>query len=430
MKHTLKKLSDTKVSLAITVSADELKHAKEHALKTLAPKVKVPGFRQGKVPAAVAEKNIDPSALASEALEEAINHALNEAFAAEDLRVLDQPSVELGEFKPYESLEFTAEVEVLPAVTLGDYTKLKTKKDKVEVTEEEIQEVLGRMLRGFAEKKEVDREAKDGDEVLIDFEGRDEKGELVAGAAGTDYPLVLGSKTFIPGFEEGIIGKKAGETFDLPVTFPKDYHAEALKGAKVSFKTTIKKVTELELPEVNDEFAKKAGPFETKQELLDDIKNEIKTQKDRAADDKFKDDLLTELADNSEVPHSEVLVQDQMNSVEQDTMQNLMYRGMSPEQYMESQGFKDRDEWREKEFRDAAIRRVKSGLVLAELSKAEKVEVSQEEVQTRLDEMKAQYKDPKMQAQFDTPETRRNLANRVLTEKTIDRLVEINSKKK
>lgn len=428
MKHTLKKLSDTKVSLSISVDKDDLAHAKTHALKTLAPRVKVAGFRPGKVPMNVAEKNIDPSALASEVVEEAINHALNEAFAAEDLRVLDQPAVELGEFKPYDSLEFTAEVEILPAVKLGDYKKLKTKKPKVEVGDADIDEVLQRMRQGFGERKEVERAAKEGDEVTIDFEGRDEKGELVSGASGTDYPLQLGSKTFIPGFEEGIVGKKTGETFDLPLTFPDDYHAAALKGAKVTFKTTIKKIVEIELPKVDDELAKKAGPFETKKQLLDDIKNEITAQKNRTADEEYKDALLGELAEKSEVPHSEVLVQDQMNSVEQDTMQNLMYRGLSPEQYMESQGYKDRDEWREKEFRDAAIRRVKSGLVLAELSKAEKIEVSKEELEARLNEMKQQYNDPKMQAQFDTPESRRNLANRVLTEKTIDRLVELNSK--
>ncbi|MBC7746552.1 trigger factor [Pedobacter sp.] len=429
MKHTLKNLSDTKVSIIITVSSEELLHAKGHALKTLGPRMSLAGFRPGKVPANVAEKHLDPSALASETAEEAINHAINEVIKLEDLRVLDQPSVELGEFKPYESLEFTAEIEILPAVTLGDYTKLKAKKEKVVVSEDEVDQVLQRMRQGFGEKKEVSRAAKTGDEVVIDFEGRDKAGELVAGAAGTDYPLTLGSNSFIPGFEDGLVGKKVGETFELPLTFPKDYHAEALKGAKVTFKTTIKKVTEVDLPVVDDAFAKKAGPFETATELLDDIKNEILVQKERVADDKLKDDLLGELADKSTVPYSEVLVNDQMNSVEQDTMQNLMYRGLSPEQYMESQGFKDRDEWREKEFKTVATNRVRSGLVLAELSKAEKIEVSKEELEARLVEMKQQYKDPKTQAQLDTPESRRNLANRVLTEKTIDRLIEINIKK-
>ena len=428
MKHTLKKITDTKVSLHIIVSADELSHAKDHALKTLGPRMSLPGFRPGKVPATVAEKNLDPSVLANETVEEAINHALNEAIRAEDLRVLDQPGVEIGEFKPYETLEFTAEIEILPKVTLGNYTKLKSKRDKVVVKNDEIDQVLQRMRQGFSEKKDVDRAAKKGDEVTIDFEGRDKAGELVAGAAGTDYPLQLGSGTFIPGFEDGLVGKKAGDSFDLPLTFPKDYHSEALKGAKVIFKTTVKKVVEVQLPEVDDAFAKKAGPFESKQELLDDIKNEITAQKERAADDKLKDDLLSELAGKSKVPFSEVLVNDQMDSVEKDTMQNLMYRGISPEQYMESQGFKDREEWCEKEFKDVAIQRVRSGLVLAELSKAEKVEVSKEELETRLTEMKKQYPDAKTKADLDAPESRRDLANRVLTEKTIDRLVEINTK--
>lgn len=428
MKHTLKKLSDTKISLEISVERDELLHAKEHAVKTLAPKVKVAGFRPGKVPPAVAEKNLDPTALASETVEVAINHALNDVITSEDLRVLDRPSVELGEFNPYESLAFTAEVEILPAVTLGDYKKLKAKRAKVTVAESDIEEVITRMRQGFAEKKEVTRAAKEGDEAIIDFEGRDEKGELVAGASGKQYPLSLGSNTFIPGFEEGIVGHKAGEEFDLPLTFPDDYHADALKGAKVTFKTTLQKVNEVVLPEVTDEFAKKAGPFESVKELRDDVENEIKTQKERQADDDYKDALLGELAENSTVPLSDVLVEDQMKGIERDTMQNLMYRGITPEQYMEAQGYKDHDEWHEKEFKEAAIRRVKSGLVLAELTKAEKIDVTQDELEARLAEMKSQYKDPKMQAQLDSPESRRDLANGVLTEKTIDRLVEINTK--
>lgn len=428
MKHTLMKISDTKISLSVSLGVEELKHAKDHAVKALAPKVRVAGFRPGKVPAAVAEKNIDTSALASEAIEHAINDALNEIVKTEDIRVLDRPSVELGEFKPYESLEFTAVIDILPAVTLGDYKKLTAKKEKIVVGKKDIVEVLTRMRQGFAEKKTVQRAVKDGDEVIIDFVGHDVNGELVAGAAGSDYPLLVGSHTFIPGFEEGIIGHVPGDTFELSLSFPKDYHSETLKGVNVVFKIDLKAVSEVTLPEVDDDFAKRAGPFQTAKELHADIENEIKTQKDRVADDNYKDALLGELVEKSKVPVPEILVDDQMKSIEQDSMQNLMYRGITPEQYIESQGFTDREQWREKEFRSLAIRRVSSGLVLAELSKVEKIEVSQAELEARLSEMKQQYPDPKTQQQMDTPDSRRDIANRVLTEKTIARLVEINTK--
>ena len=429
MKHTLKKLSDTKVSLTITVDADELQTAKDRALSRLASQIKVAGFRPGKVPTHVAEKHLEPAALANETVEIAINHALNDVIDAEDLRVLDRPSVDLGDFTPYESLKFTAEIEVLPSVKLGDYKKLKAKRTPAKVAEADIDEVLERLRSGHSDNHDVTRAAKDGDEAVIDFEGRDEAGELVDGASGKEYPLKLGSGTFIPGFEEGIVGHKAGEVFDLPLTFPDDYHADALKGAKVTFTVTLQKVREVALPKLDDAFAAKVGPFQKIDELRDDIRKELTGQKEREADEKYKDDLLGELAEKSDVPVPEILIEDQIRGIQQDLRQNLMYRGLTFEQYVQSQGFKDEDEWRTKEAREAAIRRVKSGLVLAEVTKAEKLEATTEELEARLAQFKQQYPDPKTQAQLDTPEARRDIANRVLTEKAIDRLVELNSKK-
>lgn len=429
MKHTLKKLSDSKLELTISVDAKELGDAKNFAVKQLASKVKVPGFRPGKAPANLAEKHLDQTALASEAVEHAINRALTDAIEKEDLRVLDRPQVDIGEFKPYDVLEFVATIEVLPPVKLGDYKKLSAKKEAVKVAKADIDEVIDRMRQNFAEKKEVKRAAKDGDEVVLDFDGRDKDDQPVSGAKGDNYPLTLGSKSFIPGFEEGVVGHKAGDEFDLPVTFPDDYHAEALKGAKVTFKIKVSKVSEIVLPELTDELAKKAGGFDTVKALEDDIKRELTAQKERQVDEKYKDDLLGALVEKSEVTAPEVLVHDQMHSLEQDATQNMMYRGISAEEYMQTQGYSDNHEWLEKEFREPAERRVKAGLVLAELSKAEKIEVTQEELETRLDEMKQQYSNnTEILKQLDSPESRRDLANRVITEKTIERLVEINSK--
>lgn len=428
MKHTLKKLSDTQVLVSITLESNELQTAKALALKHLAPQVKVAGFRAGKAPANVIEKHLDPMTVANETTEHAINIALNDVVAAEDLRVLDRPQIDLKDFKPYESMEFEATIEILPDIKLGDYKKLSVKRDAVKVTEKEIDDVVDRMREQFATKKTVERAAKNGDEVILDFTGRDSKGELVDGASSDNYHLNLGSKTFIPGFEEGVVGHKAGDAFDLPVTFPKDYHAEALKGAKVTFAITVHKVEEVELPKVDDEFAAKVGPFKTVAEMREDVERELTAQKDKAADDKLKDDLVGALVDKSTIPLPQLLVDDQMKSIEQDTMQNLMYRGITPEDYMKSQGYKDHDEWHDKEFKTAAERRVKAGLVLAELSKVENIEISQTELDSRLSTMLDQYKNnPDIQKQLDTPEARRDLANRVLTEKTVDRLVALNS---
>lgn len=428
MKHVVKKPSDTQVHLTVTLTAADLNPIQQKTIARLAKSVKAPGFRAGKVPAAVAAKQIDPNHLNQEVLEDAINATAVQALDAENIMPLDRPKVDVVKYVPGEELEYTAEVEIIPAIKLGDYKKLKATKSKTDVGEKDVAEVIERLQTSMATKEDVDRAAKDGDEVIMDFKGTDKDGKEVAGATGNDYPLTLGSGTFIPGFEEGLIGKKAGDVFDLPLTFPKDYHHKPLAGAKVTFTVTVKAVKEVKNPELNDEFAAKAGPFKTIAELKADITRELTEQKEREAIDKMKDELVEQLVKGSHVPAPDVLVNDQIDSIERDFVQNLMYRGMTLEQYLEQQGL-TKDEWREKELREQAIRRVQVGLALAELSKVEGIEVSREQLDSRLKEMLERYNNaPDVAKQLDTPEARRDIANRMLTEKTVDRLVEINSK--
>ena len=430
MKTTVKHLSDTKVELTITLDKADLKAAEQVALTKLAKNIKAPGFRKGKVPASVAAKHVEPEMLAQQTLEDALSKAVAESYLKEGIQALERPAVEIKKYVPGDTVEFTAEAEILPHITLGDYKKLKPSAKKITVTEAEIDEIIDRMRQGFGEKKTVTRAAKNGDEVTIDFVGKKDDVAFDGGTA-KDYDLVLGSNSFIPGFEEGIIGKKVGETFDLKLTFPKDYHVADLKGADVIFTTTLTGVKEVVLPEVNDEFAAKAGPFKTLVELRDDIKREITAQKEREAAEMMKDDLVKQLVEASTVPVPEVLLKDQAESIERDMTQNLMYQGLTLDQYLENKGFASRDKWLETEVNDAARKRVQAGLVLAELSKAEKVEASSEELDNHVNLYKQQYaNNPRMVAQFDTPEARRDIANRLLTEKTVDRLVELNTKKK
>lgn len=426
MKTTVKNLSDTKVEVTISVDAKELADAEKVALVKLSNTVKVPGFRKGKVPASVAAKHIDPQALQEQLLDDAISKAVAEAFLSEKIQALERPTVDIKKYLPNDSLEFVAEVEILPAITLGDYKKLTAKAAKTSVTAKEVDEIIERMRNGMAEKKEVTRAAKDGDETLIDFVGKRD-GIAFDGGTGTDYTLKLGSGQFIPGFEEGVVGHKAGEEFDVDLEFPKDYHAPDLAGAKVTFTVTLKKVTEAVLPKVDDAFAKKAGPFETVAELKDDVKREISAQKDKEAGEKLRDDLISELIEKSKVPVPELLVQDQMRSIEQDFAQNLTYRGLDIDTYLTSNGFPNEEEWREKEVKPAAERRTKAGLILAELTKAENVTATDEEIDEHVGVHRQQYaNNPEALKQFETEEVRRDIANHYLTEKTIERLVELN----
>ena len=428
MKTTVKKLSDTNVCLTITLGADELNAAEQVALTKMARDLKVPGFRKGKVPVSVAAKHVNPMALQEQVLDNALSKAVAEAFMNEKLQALERPSVEVKKFVPNQEVEFTAEATVVPPVKLGDYKKLKAKPQAVKVEAKDVDEIIERMQQNFVDKTEVKRAAKDGDEAIIDFVGKKD-GVAFDGGSAKDFALKLGGGQFIPGFEEGVVGHKAGETFDLDLEFPKDYHAENLAGAKVVFSVTLRKVNELKLPELNDEFAAKCGPFTDIKELKADIKHEITAQKEREAKEKLKDELVAELADSSKVALPELLIDDQMRSIEQDLMQNLSYRGLTMDSYLKTQGFKDKADWQKKEARPAAEKRVKAGLVLAELSKELGVEVSREELDAQISTFKQQYgKDAKLAARFDDPNVHRDIANRMITDKTIDKLVELNSK--
>lgn len=429
MKTSFKNTSDTEVMLTVTLGVEELAIAEQVAAEKLARDVKVPGFRKGKAPLATAIKHVDPSVLQEQTINNAISKSISEAFLErQDIRALDRPMVEVKKFVPNESLEYIATVEILPTVKLGNYKKLKAKAEKVVVSKEEIDEVVERMQKGLGEKKEVGRAAKNGDEVIIDFVGKKD-GVAFDGGSSTDYPLVLGSNQFIPGFEDGVVGKKAGETFDLDLEFPADYGSKELSGQKVVFSVTLKAVKEVVLAEINDEFAKKAGPFKTADEMLADIKRELSSQKERENNEKLKDQLITQLVDASDVPAPKILIEDQARSIEKDFTQNLMYQGLTLEQYLENKGFESREKWIEAEVNDIALKRVKSGLVLAELSKAEKIEATSEELEAQVEKFKTQYsKNPDVLKQFELPEVRRDIANRLITEKTVERLVQLNSK--
>lgn len=428
MKTTVKKLSDTNVCLTITLGADELNAAEQVALTKMSRDLKVPGFRKGKVPISVAAKHVNPMALQEQVLDSALSKAVAEAFMNEKLQALERPSVEVKKFVPNQEVEFTAEATVVPPVKLGDYKKLKAKPQAVKVEAKDVDEIIERMQQNFVDKTEVERAAREGDEVIIDFVGKKD-GVAFDGGSAKDFALKLGGGQFIPGFEEGVVGHKVGETFDLDLEFPKDYHAENLAGAKVVFSVTLHKVNELKLPELNDEFAAKCGPFTDIKELKADIKREITAQKEREAKEKLKDELVAELADSSKVALPELLIDDQLRSIEQDLMQNLSYRGLTTDSYLKAQGFKDKADWQKKEARPAAEKRVKAGLVLAELSKELGVEVSREELDAQISTFKQQYgKDAKLAARFDDPNVHRDIANRMITDKTIDKLVELNSK--
>lgn len=426
MKTKVKNISDVKVELTISLGVEELKAAEQVALTKLAKEVKIEGFRKGKAPLEMVAAQVDQNVLGQEVIENALSKAVAEAFLKEKIQAINRPEVDVKKFIPGTELEFTATSEIMPKVELGDYKNLKVKKEKVSVSQKEVNETIDQILKNFTEKKKVKRAAKEGDEVIIDFLGKKD-GVAFDGGKAEKFPLELGSKSFIPGFEEGLIGKKAGDELSLDLKFPKDYHAKDLAGAKVVFEVKIHEVRENVLPEINEEFLSKLGKFKTKEDFEKQIKEDLKTQKQAEADDKFKDELVKKLAEVSKVPVPEILLEDQKQSIEMDMQQNLMYSGLSLDDYLKRMN-KTREEWLENDVKAVAESRVKSGLALAELSKVEKIQSSVDELDARIAQLKEQYGNSKeVVKQLSSDDVRRNLANQILTEKTIDLLVKLNS---
>lgn len=413
--------TDTKVKLTITADQAVIDSVKEAVLTRLSKDVKVQGFRPGKAPAKLVEQQIDQSVFQTEFLETIVNQLYVEAAQTENLRPVAQPEITIAKFVPFTTLEFTAEVETVGTIKLPDYKKIKLSAKTTPVTAKEVDTVIDNLLSRGGEKKDVTRAAKDGDEVVIDFFGTDAKTkEPISGADGKDYPLVLGSKSFIPGFEDALIGVKPGAKTEFKLTFPKDYGAKTLQNKKVNFAVTVHKVQEIVKPKLDDKFAASLGPFKNVAELKADVKKQLQAEKDQENQRAYDNELLEKIADKSTVAIPDVMIEQEIDRMEDEEKRNVVYRGQTWQEHLDEEGL-TAEAHREKQ-REGATMRVKAGLVLAEVAEQEDITVSPEELDIRMNLLKGQYSDPAMQAELDKPENRRDIMSRMLTEKTLDKL--------
>jgi trigger factor len=421
MQVSKKNLSETKLTLTIKGDAKDLQSIKQETVQALAKDVKVQGFREGKAPLNLVEKQLNPQLLQTEFLERAINMLYVLAAQQEKVRPVAQPEVKITKFVPFDTVEFTADVEVIGEIKLPDYKKIKLTKKTIKVTDKDVEEVLEQLKKRDGAKKEVARAAKAGDQLTIDFAGTDAKiGDAINGADGKDYPLTIGSNTFIPGFEDQLIGLKPGAEKTFDITFPKDYGVKALQSKKVTFKVTVHKVEELVDAVIDDKFAAKIGPFKTVAELKTDIKKQLAAEQQNQADRDFANELLDKIAEKTTVALPESLINDQLDRMDQEEKQNLIYRGQTWQEHLDAEGVTEEEH--RKRNRPQAEQRVKVGLALTEIAEKEKIEVTPEELEIRLQLLKGQYPDKKMQAELDKLENRREIASRMTSEKTLDKL--------
>ena len=424
MKVTKKDLSATSVEFAVVADEQEIKHAHDESVRHLSRGVKVKGFREGHVPFEVAEKAISPTALADEEANHVINDSISQLVRDNHLQILDRPNVEVTKFVPGQILEFKATIEIVPELDMPDFSKISVKREPVKITDAQVDEILANLQKGQASKEKVERTAQTGDEAEIDFEGFSD-GVAFDGGKGEKYPLMLGSGSFIPGFEEQIVGHKKGDEFDVKVDFPKNYGAKNLAGKPATFKVKLLEVREVKLPTLDDSFAKKLAPdLKTLDDLKRDIRRELTARGEQEANGKFQNDLITAVANEVKIDRlPEVLVSDQLQAVENDFSTNLMYRGMTLEQFLATEKL-THDEWVKRDLRPVAETRTKNSIILAQLAREWKITATDDEVVARQSELMARYTRPELRDQLKQPAAIREIAQQIVTEKTLTKLAQ------
>ena len=424
MQILLETTGPTNLKLQITADQALLDAIKTVAISRLGRNLKLQGFRPGKAPLHLIEKQLDRQLLQSEFLETAVNRLYVDAVQDKKLRPVAQPKVDVMKFVPFTTLEVSYELEVLGTITLPDLSKLKLAKPAVVVGAKDVDEVVANLRSRAALKEDIDRAAKAGDQTIINFSGVDTKSkEPITGATGNDYPLLLGSNSFIPGFEPQLIGLKAGDSKEFNITFPADYSAVELQKRKVTFSVTVTKVQAITEPKLDDAFAATVGPFTKLTELKGDIHNQLEQERTSQAERAYENQLLELIAGKTKVVIPDVLIEEEMERIEAEEKRDVVYRGQTWQQHLDAEKLTE-EQHREKQ-RPAAELRVKAGLVLGEIADQEKIIVEPAELEMQIQLLKGQYSDPKMQVELDKPENRRDILSRILSQKSLERAKEL-----
>ena len=376
--------------LTIEVSADDLEKALQSAYMKQKNKISLPGFRKGKVPRQMIEKMYGAEIFYDDAANALIPKAYADAYDECELEIVSRPEIDVVQIEKGKPFIFTAEVATKPEVTLGEYKGLEVDKISTRVTQKEVDAKVQEEAEKNARTITVeDRPVQDGDEVILDFEGFVD-GVAFEGGKGENYPLTIGSGSFIPGFEEQLVGAEAEKEVEVNVTFPEDYHAEDLKGKAAVFKCTIHEIKAKELPEIDDEFAAEVSEFDTLEEYKADIKAKIKEQKASEGKTKQEDQVVEQAVKNAEYEIPKAMIETQALQMVEDFGQRIQSQGLTMEQYFQFTGM-TADKMLE-EMRPQAIKRIETRLVLEAIAKAENIEISDEKLDEELAKMAEAYK--------------------------------------
>ncbi len=390
MSLQVEKTEKNMAKLTIEVSAEELEKALQGAYMKQKNQISVPGFRKGKVPRQMIEKMYGAAIFYDEAANALIPDAYAKAYDEAGLEIVSQPKIEVVQIEKGQPFIFTAEVATKPEVTLGEYKGLKVDKVSNRVTAKEVEAKLEEEQKKNARTITVeDRAVQDGDEIVLDFEGF-VNGVAFEGGKGENYPLTIGSGSFIPGFEEQLIGVEAEKEVEVNVTFPKEYHAEDLAGKEAVFKCTVHEIKVKELPELDDEFAAEVSEFDTLDEYKADIKAKIKEQKLAEGKRQKEDQAVEQAVANATMEIPEPMIDTQVQQMVQDFAQRMQSQGLSMEQYFQFTGLTA--EKMLEEMRPQAVKRIETRLVLEAIAKAENIEITDEKIDEEIAKMAEMYK--------------------------------------
>ena len=390
MSVQIEKLEKNMAKLTIEVPAEEFEAAIEKAYQKAKGRIALPGFRKGKAPRKMIEKMYGAGVFYEDAANIVIPEAYDNAVKECGENIVSRPAIDVTQIEAGKSFIFTAEVALKPEVTLGEYKGVEVPKQEIEVTEEEIQAEVDKERERNSRTIDVDdRAVENGDLIKLDFDGSVD-GVPFEGGKATDYPLTIGSGSFIPGFEDQLIGAKIGEEVEVNVTFPEEYHAENLKGKAAVFKCKVNEIKVKELPEADDEFAQDVSEFDTLAEYKEDLKKNLFEKKEAAAKREKENAAVAKAVENAQMEIPEAMIQEQVRRMVEDFARRIESQGITMTQYMQFTGMDQAK--MEEQMKPEALKRIQNSLVLEAVAKAENIQISDERLDEEIAKMAESYK--------------------------------------
>lgn len=425
MKVTLEKEKENVVKLDITIPAKDATEAYNKAVQRISQYVNIDGFRKGKAPRAVVERHVGTERIKQEAIESLMPKAINQAVVDNNLDIIAQPYITNYNFNIGEDLTVTAKAELRPEVTLGQYKDLTLEIKDSPIEADAMQKSIDNLLNQHSTQETViDRPTKDTDIAVIDFDGY-ANGEKIQGGEAKNYPLDLAHSNFIPGFAEQLVGKNLNDEFEIKVTFPENYHDEKLKSQPATFKIKINEIKEKKLPELNDEFAQKVGPFKTVDELKADIQKYLESQRERTNKQNSENEVFKTVIESAKVEIPQSMIDREANSLREEYKQRLAAQGINWDALVKSQG----EDQLLKNLNEDALVRIKNSLVIDKIAKEENIKLEQKDIETKFAQLGAAYglKPQDLIKQIgQNPEVLASISQQAMNDKVRDFLMENN----